>query len=106
MKNQKSKTVILAECAVMVGLAFVLSYVRIFTMPMEGSVTLLSMLPIVILSVAIFAHIDGTLGISPPHLTSMLIKCAIFPVLLQAFQIIFSYFLRAERPVCPSAPFR
>jgi len=56
--------------------------------------------------IAIFAHIDGTLGISPPHLTSMLIKCAIFPVLLQAFQIIFSYFLRAERPVCPSAPFR
>lgn len=51
MKNQKNKTVILAECAVMVGLAFVLSYVRILTMPMEGSVTLLSMLPIVILSV-------------------------------------------------------
>ncbi len=51
MKNQKRKTVILAECAVMVALAFVLSYVRIFTMPMEGSVTLLSMLPIVILSV-------------------------------------------------------
>ena len=49
--KQKRKTSVLSECAVMVALAFVLSYVRIITMPMEGSVTLLSMLPIVILSV-------------------------------------------------------
>ncbi len=49
--KQKRKTQVLSECAVMVALAFVLSYVRIITMPMEGSVTLLSMLPIVILAV-------------------------------------------------------
>lgn len=49
--KQKRKTQVLSECAVMLALAFVLSYVRIITMPMEGSVTLLSMLPIVILSV-------------------------------------------------------
>lgn len=49
--KQKRKTQLLSECAVLVALAFVLSYVRIITMPMEGSVTLLSMLPIVILSV-------------------------------------------------------
>ena len=44
------KTLKLVETSVLVALAFVLSYVRIITMPMEGSVTLLSMLPIVLIA--------------------------------------------------------
>lgn len=49
MKNQKLK--ILVEGAIMVALATVLSYIRIIKMPWGGSVTLLSMLPIVVFSI-------------------------------------------------------
>lgn len=41
----------LAECAVMLALSFALSYVKIFEMPMGGSVTLASMLPIMLISI-------------------------------------------------------
>ena len=47
----KSKTKILVEGAVMVALATVLSYIRIFRLPWGGSITLLSMLPIVLFSI-------------------------------------------------------
>jgi len=52
-KNQKtsSKIAILAECAVMLGLATALSFVKIIKMPWGGSVTLLSMLPITVVSI-------------------------------------------------------
>lgn len=46
----KSKTRILAECAVMVGLATVLSMVKMWEMPLGGSITLLSMLPIMLIA--------------------------------------------------------
>lgn len=49
MKN--SKTRILAEGAIMVAMAFILSYVKIFHLPWGGSITLLSMLPIAIFSI-------------------------------------------------------
>ncbi len=49
MKNSRLKT--LAEAAIMVALATVLSYVRIMKFPWGGSITLLSMLPIVIFSI-------------------------------------------------------
>lgn len=45
------KTKLLAEGAAMVALATVLSFIRIIKMPWGGSVTLLSMLPIVIFSI-------------------------------------------------------
>ena len=45
------KTKLLAEGAAMVALATVLSYIRVIKMPWGGSVTLLSMLPIVIFSI-------------------------------------------------------
>lgn len=45
------KVRILVEGAVMVALAFVLSMVKIFKLPWGGSITLLSMLPIVIYSI-------------------------------------------------------
>lgn len=45
------KTKLLVEGAVMVALATVLSFIRVIKMPWGGSVTLLSMLPIVIFSI-------------------------------------------------------
>ena len=47
----QNKTKILVEGAVMVALATVLSFIRVFKLPWGGSVTLLSMLPIVLFSI-------------------------------------------------------
>ncbi|MCQ2537158.1 MAG: energy-coupled thiamine transporter ThiT [Lachnospiraceae bacterium] len=49
MKNEKTRK--LVEAAVMVALATVLSFIRVYKMPWGGSVTLLSMLPIVVYSI-------------------------------------------------------
>lgn len=49
MKNSKVTT--LTECAVMVALAFALSFAKIYEMPLGGSVTVASMLPIMLISV-------------------------------------------------------
>lgn len=45
------KTAILLECAVMVALSVALSFIKIFQMPFGGSVTLLSMLPVCLVSI-------------------------------------------------------
>lgn len=49
MRNTKVK--LLAESAVMIALAFVLSCFKVLEMPFGGSVTLLSMLPIILIAV-------------------------------------------------------
>ena len=49
MKNEKVLT--LVEGAVMVALATVLSFIKIVHLPWGGSVTLLSMLPIIVFSI-------------------------------------------------------
>ncbi len=49
--NNSSKTRKIAEAAIMLALATALSFVRIFKLPWGGSVTLLSMLPILIYSI-------------------------------------------------------
>ena len=49
MSNNKTR--ILVEGAVMVALATVLSFIRVFKLPWGGSITLLSMLPIVLFSI-------------------------------------------------------
>ncbi len=49
MSNNKTK--ILVEGAAMVALATVLSFIRVFKLPWGGSITLLSMLPIVLFSI-------------------------------------------------------
>ena len=46
-----SKLTTLTECAVMVALAFALSCAKIYKMPLGGSVTVASMLPIMLISV-------------------------------------------------------
>lgn len=51
MSQTNSKTRQLVEGAMLVALATVLSYIRIFKLPWGGSVTLLSMLPIFIYSI-------------------------------------------------------
>jgi len=49
MRNQKNlKT--LAECAVMIGLAAVLSEIKFFNLPFGGSVTLFSMVPVILIA--------------------------------------------------------
>ncbi len=49
MKNSKTK--IMAECALLVALSTVLSFVKIWNMPWGGSITLFSMLPVCYISV-------------------------------------------------------
>ena len=49
VKDKKLLT--LVEGAIMVALATVLSYIRVYTLPTGGSITLLSMLPIIIFSI-------------------------------------------------------
>lgn len=49
MKN--SKTLALVEGAIMVALATVLSFIRVYKLPWGGSITLLSMLPIAVYSI-------------------------------------------------------
>lgn len=50
MANNNSKTHILTESAIMIALATVLSMIKIWEAPYGGSVTILSMAPIIILS--------------------------------------------------------
>ena len=49
MKNKKVR--LLAESGILLALAIVLSFVKIWNMPMGGSVTLLSMLPIMLIAI-------------------------------------------------------
>ena len=49
MKRSRIRT--LCECAIMLALAVALSYVKIWTLPFDGSITLLSMLPICLVSI-------------------------------------------------------
>lgn len=51
MSQTNSKTKVMVEGAVIVALATVLSYIRVFKLPWGGSITLLSMLPIVLFSI-------------------------------------------------------
>ena len=46
-----SKITVLAECSIMVALAFTLSCAKLYEMPLGGSVTVASMLPIMLISV-------------------------------------------------------
>ena len=49
MKRTRIRT--LCECAILLALAVVLSYIKIWTLPFDGSITLLSMLPICLVSI-------------------------------------------------------
>ena len=47
---KQSRVRALTECAILLALSVVLSYIRLFTLPFEGSITLLSMLPVCLAS--------------------------------------------------------
>ena len=49
--KQNSKTLIMAEGAIMLALATVLSFIQVYKLPWGGSITLLSMLPIILYSI-------------------------------------------------------
>ena len=49
--NKKTNLLKLTECAIMLALATVLSFIKIIQMPMGGSVTLCSMLPIMLIGI-------------------------------------------------------
>ena len=49
MKN--TKTVALCECAIMLALSVVLSYIKFFKLPFDGSITLFSMLPVCLIAI-------------------------------------------------------
>ena len=49
MRNKK--TTVLTECAVMIALAFVLSCAKLYEMPLGGSITVASMLPIMLIGI-------------------------------------------------------
>lgn len=99
----KNKTKILVEGAAMVALATVLSYIRIFRLPWGGSITLLSMLPIVLFSIRrglgagltvsfVFSLVQFTQGIVDGlfgwGLTpGMLVACILFDYIL-AFTVL------------------
>ena len=48
---KRTRTLALVECALMLAAAVALSYVKLFTLPFDGSLTLLSMLPICLVSI-------------------------------------------------------
>lgn len=48
---RSKKTLTMVECAVMIALAFALSWITLWKMPMGGSVTLASMLPIMFIGI-------------------------------------------------------
>ena len=50
-KRLNTKISILTECAVMLALSFALSTAKIFEMPMGGSVTIASMLPVMLIGI-------------------------------------------------------
>ena len=50
-KRQNTNIATLVECAVMLALSFALSSAKLFEMPMGGSVTVASMLPIMLISI-------------------------------------------------------
>ncbi|MBO7293542.1 MAG: energy-coupled thiamine transporter ThiT, partial [Clostridia bacterium] len=47
----RSRTLALAECTLMLAAAVALSYVKLFQLPFDGSITLLSMLPITLVAI-------------------------------------------------------
>ncbi len=49
MRNTKTRT--LCECGILLALAIVLSYIKFFELPFDGSITLFSMLPVCLVAI-------------------------------------------------------
>ena len=59
-KTKKTNLLKLTECAIMLALATVLSFIKIIQMPMGGAVTLCSMLPIMLIGIK-YGNVTGGL---------------------------------------------
>ena len=70
----RKNTLRMVECAILLALAFALSFVTVYEMPMGGAVTLASMLPIMLISIKYGAKTG--------------VPCAFVYSLLQLFQAI------------------
>ncbi len=57
-ENRKTNLLKLTECAIMLALATVLSFIKIIQMPMGGAVTLCSMLPIMLIGIK-YGNVTG-----------------------------------------------
>ena len=64
MSNKYFDTKVLAEMAIAIALATVLSYIKIFSMPYGGSVTLGSMVPILLISFRRDVKVGVTTGVT------------------------------------------
>lgn len=99
-----SKTRVMAECAVLVAMSVVLSMIKVWQMPLGGSITLVSMLPVCIISIrhglkwgflssTLYALIQLFFGITMDGLlgwgltAGMLIGCMLFDYIL-AFAVL------------------
>ena len=51
MTTHRSRVRALTECAILLALAVALSYVKLFQLPFDGSITLFSMLPLCLVSI-------------------------------------------------------
>lgn len=112
MSNTSQKTKILVEGAAMVALATVLSFIRVFKLPWGGSITLLSMLPIVLFSIRrgvknglivsfVFALVQFAQGVMDGLFgwgltTGMLIACILLDYLLAFFVLGFAGLFRKK----------
>ena len=80
----------MVECAIMVGLAFALSWVILWKMPMGGSVTLASMLPIMLIGIKYGPKIGlGTAFVySLTQLAQAVMQCDVFIYCNTAFIVV------------------
>ena len=80
-RRLNSNLTLLTECAVMLALSFALSYAKIFEMPMGGSVTIASMLPVMLISIkyGIGAGLSTSLLYSLTQLLQAVASANVFP---------------------------
>ncbi len=62
-ERKKTNVIKLTECAIMLALATVLSFIKIIQMPMGGAVTLCSMLPIMLIGIKYGNLTGGAVGL-------------------------------------------
>ena len=88
MRSKKLLTMV--ECAMMVALAFALSWAVIWEMPMGGSVTLASMLPIMFIGIKYGPKIGlGTAFVySATQIAQAIVKGNVFPYCQSGFMIV------------------
>ena len=80
-RRLNSNLTLLTECAVMLALSFALSYAKIFEMPMGGSVTIASMLPVMLISIkyGVGAGLSTSLLYSLTQLLQAVASANVFP---------------------------